>query len=311
MNRITRRVGTATLLLGSVLVWATPARPDLTLYATSVTGSGTIYAVDIDKNTVTPFITQTGQADSLIFTPSNQIVYGNGTSGEVIAYDLTTGKSQILASGFTGLLADISLEPGRTSVLVSDRGTGDLWRVSLSGGKSLVGTYVPGFNGLNGTAYDGSGHLFASNGNFVDQLDPKTGAILGSVALTYADGMTYDPYSGKIFVSSFTTNSIYAIDPTTLTATLAATGIPDPDGITSDGQGNIFAASFNTSDIYQYNEVTGVVTQRTHVPGLDDLAPASGLGAPAVPEPSTLAPAALGALALAGHAWRRRRRTSS
>jgi outer membrane protein assembly factor BamB len=308
MNRITRRLGAATLTLGLALAGATTARSDVILYATSITGSGTIYKVDIDTNTLTPVITNTGQADSLIFTPGNNIIYGNGNAGEVIEFNTVTHVSTVLASGFTNKLADLSLEPSGTSVLASDRGTGNLTRVFLSGGSTLVGTYVAGYRGLNGTAYDSSGHLYASNGDFVDQLNPVTGSILRSVPVTYADGMTYDGYSGKIFVASYSTNSLYSIDLTTFVATQVATGLNGPDGITADGNGNIFVASFNTSHIYQYNENNGTVTQRTYVHGLDDLAPASGLGAP-TPEPSTLLVAGVGLLvAAAGAAWRRRLR---
>jgi streptogramin lyase len=169
-----------------------------------------------------------------------------------------------------------------------------------------VGSYGAGYKGLNGTAYDSSGRLFASVGDRVDQLDPVTGAVVRSVPVTYADGMTYDSHSGKIYVASFSTNSLYSVDPTTLVATRVATGFDGPDGITADGKGNIFVASFYTGNIYQYNENSGLVTQRTHVNGLDDLAPASGLGSP-TPEPSTLVMAAVGLLAVAGAACRRRR----
>src|SRR5262249_46966054 len=102
------------------------------------------------------------------------------------------------------------------------------------------------------------------------------------------------------------------VDPTAvnLMTTLVpnTAGLPGPDGIVSDGAGNLFIASRGNSHIYQYNLTTNTLTQRTLVNGLDDLAPASGLGAPAAPEPSTLAGAALGALMSAGYVWRKRRR---
>jgi PEP-CTERM motif len=306
MIGMARRIGTATLGLILALAGSATARADQILYATSIAGSGTIYQVDIDTNTLTPVITNTGKADSMIFTPGNNIIYGNGVAGQVIEFNTVTHMSTVLAGGFSKELADLSLEPGGTSVLVSDRGTGDLSRVFLSGGSTIVGSYGAGLEGLNGTAHDSSGRLFASVGDQVDQLNPVTGAVLRSVPVPYADGMTYDSYSGKIYVASFSTNSLYSIDPTTLVATPVASGFAGPDGITADGNGNIFVASFDTGHIYQYDEISGLVTQRTFVNGLDDLAPASGLGSP-TPEPSTLVMAATGLLAGAGAAWRRRR----
>ena len=257
------------------------ARSGQVLYATSTSGTGTIYAVDIDQNTLTPVITNTGQSDSLIFTPGGQIIYTNSRARRVPRrvrprHENEQGPGQRLQPDRERHLA--RAEPYERAGLRPGHGR-SLPCLPLRG-KSLLGSYGAGYLGLNGTAYDASGHLFASIANSVAELDPVTGAVMKTVAVTYADGLTHDPYSGKLFVASITTASIYEIDPKTLTATLAAGGISGPDGITADGMGNVFAASLYTGYIYQYNEITHTVTRRTFVPALDDLAPASGLGAP-------------------------------
>jgi hypothetical protein len=49
----------------------------------------------------------------------------------------------------------------------------------------------------------------------------------------------------------------YAIDPTTLTATVLPNSslAPGPDGIDADGMGNLYIASRSTSDIYKYDRL--------------------------------------------------------
>jgi DNA-binding beta-propeller fold protein YncE len=149
----------------------------------------------------------------------------------------------------------------------------------------------------------------------VAQIDPVTGAILAtSPGLNDLDGLVYDPYSGLLYATSYLGNTIYSIDPNNLSNVqnlLGGTGtggLPSPDGITTDGIGDLFIASSEyggDSHIYQYNLVTHVLTQETYVNGLDDLAPASGLGA--LPEPSGLVLVGAGAIGLLSYAWRKRR----
>ena len=64
-----------------------------------------------------------------------------------------------------------------------------------------------------------------------------------------------------------------------------------PDGIVSDGQGNLFIASRANNTIIEYNIAAQTATAVGTVSGLDDLAPASGLGAqlPSRPRSSCLA----------------------
>jgi len=72
-------------------------------------------------------------------------------------------------------------------------------------------------------------------------------------------------------------------------------------------QGVIAALADNgDSHIYQLNLVSDTLTQNIFVNGLDDLAPASGLGS--VPEPSSFMLAEFALAGLAAWSWRRRNR---
>ncbi len=116
------------------------------------------------------------------------------------------------------------------------------------------------------------------------------------------------------YASSLFGNAIYSIDPNNLSNVVNVTGhlgiIPGPDGITSDGLGNIFIASSDSlgdSHVYQLDLINNTLTQNVMVPGLDDLAPASGLGS-AAPEPSSLVLGAFGLIGTTAGLFIRRRK---
>jgi hypothetical protein len=168
-----------------------------------------------------------------------------------------------------------------------------------------------------GLAYDNVGRLFANLGlrglnptdppaKYVAQLDPVTGAILhqspcppqgGSPCLSSLDGLTYDSFTQKLYAASLYGKTVYQIDPNNLSSPVdlrqlygwTKSQIKDfvPDGITSDGSGHLFVASVQVANfagdghIYDINLVTGTLSRGDFISNtLDDLAPASGLGAP-------------------------------
>ncbi|MGI8957949.1 MAG: hypothetical protein ACR2II_13700 [Chthoniobacterales bacterium] len=120
------------------------------------------------------------------------------------------------------------------------------------------------------------------------QIDPVTGVILGQTTnLPSLDGLTYDSFSHMLFAASLYGNTVYQIDPNNLNNVvnlgLTHTWVPIPgaDGITSDGLGHLFVVGGTFGDIYDINLMNYTLTQGVHIGlGLDDLAPASGLGAP-------------------------------
>jgi sugar lactone lactonase YvrE len=250
---------------------------------------------------VTPVFTTIGGPDSLIFDGNNNIIYTNLTSlHQVREYNTTTNTDSLIAGNFNDP-ADLVLEPGGQTILMSDFLSGQIFRINLTThAVSTLGTY--GGN-PQGTAYDSTGRLFANLGtrtggatSFVAQLNPVTGAVLAvSANLVSLDGLTFDPFSGKLYGASLNGNGIYQIDPNTLAATVLPNSAgPAFDGITTDGAGNLYIANSNTR-IYQYNLATSTLTAQTFVSGLDDLAPVFGAGAP-TPLPSSF----LGGLVLLG-----------
>lgn len=279
LNLVNRVVcGLAALMV--VLSWAGRASAEV-LYVTTTTGQ--IYAVDTTTNTLTPVFTPAGVPDSLMFATNGNIIYTLILNGQVRQYNPTTSTDTLIATGFNEP-ADVALEPSGTSMLVSEFFGGKIDRINLlTNSTTTLGTYGGNPQGL---AFDSAGHLFAVLGtrtstatSFVARLDPITGAILGQTSPEVSlDGLTYDAFSGKLFSPSTAGTGIYQIDPVNLAITLLpnSTGVGF-DGITTDSAGNLYIAS--ASNVYQYILGTQTLTPRTTVPGLDDLAPLTGLGA--------------------------------
>jgi len=306
------RARAALLALAAALAFDRPA-PAGVIYATS-NSANEIYSVDTVSHTVTPVAHTPAGLDSLFFDPSGRIIYSSQTSNLVGAFDPSKGTNVTLASGLGGP-RDLALEPGLRSFLVSEQ-THSLTRVSLSGG--VLGSLA--LDGRpEGVTYDNSGRLFVNvSSNFgvndtqVERIDPTTGRVLSTTGNTgvFLDGLTFDSFTGMLFAADFNHGRILEIDPTTMTivATLIPRGatLSIPDGLTADGTGSIYIASEGNSSVVQYDIRTNSATVVGTVNGLDDLAPASGLGAP-VPEPSSLLLAGTGALALLGYRPRRKR----
>jgi sugar lactone lactonase YvrE len=298
-----RNIRIAVMFSGIVLAGSGQARAAL-LYATALTNNQ-IDAVDTVANTVTTFLNTPSAADSIIFDGSGRLIYTELYANSVWRYDPITLTNVMLASGF-GTPADMVLEPGGNSMLVSDYSGGSVFRINLTN-NTVTTLLSPGGN-PEGLAYDGN-RLFVNLGlryggptaKYVAEINPTNGAILAvSPGLNSLDGLTYDPYSGRLFASSVLGNTVYAIDPnnlsnvTDLSSKLGS--IPAPDGITTDGTGDVFVASSDSlgdGHVYQIDLINHTLTQKTYVPGLDDLAPASGLGS-LIPEPTTWLLTALG-----------------
>jgi sugar lactone lactonase YvrE len=278
---------------------------------TSTTGQQ-ILTADVGTNQVTPVFDTIGNPDSLVFDTHGDIVYSSVVQGQLHSYNLSTKVDTLLGGGLAAP-ADLALTPDGGSVLVSEANGGKIFRVNLAThGGSQLGSYGGNPQGL---AFDAAGHLFAVLGSrsatatsFVGELDPTTGAILNqSVMEISLDGLTFDPFNGKLYSDSFGGTGIYQFDPATLDATLLAntTGVKF-DGLTSDSVGNLFLAAGGF--IYQYNLATSTLTKETQVPGLDDLAPLAGLGSNPVPEPTSLTLFSAGTLGAIGCTWLRRRK---
>jgi sugar lactone lactonase YvrE len=308
------RAAPAALLLAAGLLAAPRPASATVLYATSIT-TGQIYSVDTTTHAVNPVLNTGQQLDSLFFDPSGRVIYSQLFNGRVLAYDPTTHANTTLASSGLGQPIDMALEPNLTSFLVSDSFS-HIVRVSLAGG--VLGSLNVGSR-PDGITYGTAGDLFANisggfqvNNSQVKRLDPTTGATLATTGNTgvFLDGLTYDSFTGFLYASDYNNGRIVKINPTTMSFSfLTPTGaaLDQPDGITSDGQGHLYIASRANATVMEYNILTNADTAIATINGLDDLAPASGLGA-AAPEPSTLGMALTGALVLGGYQVCRNRR---
>jgi sugar lactone lactonase YvrE len=312
---------TALLALLTALGVCQQASAD-TIYATSIS-TGVIYSDDTVTHVVTPVFNTGHDIDSLFFDPSGRIIYDELTEGRVLAYNPATGTNVTLFSQPGSQPIDLALEPSLRSFLVSDANHGQIDRISLSGGliDRLNVSYAPGQAGRpDGIIYSPSGQLFVnvSTGftnapTHIEQIDPTTGAILhtGTIAGIFLDGLTYDSTTRMLWAADYNHGRIVEINPDNLSdftvfrptgATIANGG---PDGIVSDGHGHLFIASRANNTIIQYDIATNTATAIGTVNGLDDLAPASGLGA-AVPEPSSIILLSIAGLGILAHRLRRR-----
>jgi len=285
------------LLLGSQRAGAT------ILYATSSSNNVIYQDNSLIPNSATPYFTALQSPDSLMFDTLGNVIYTALSAGTVRSYNPNTVVDSVITSGLSGP-ADVALEPGGNSMLVSEFNGGKIDRINLT--THLV-TNLYSSSGTNpeGIAYDNAGNLFANLGvrsgsaltKYLAKINPVTGAILGQTAnLSSLDGLTYDSYSHMLFAASIfgppsgPGGTVYQIDPNNLNNVVdivQAYGgiIRGADGITSDGLGHIFVASApgggGDGHIYDISLINHTITQGDFISdGLDDLAPASGLGAP-------------------------------
>ncbi len=305
-----------TLCLSMLTVWAIcrPASAQ-TIYATSVT-TNQIYTVDAVTHVVTPIFNTGAALDSLFFDSDGRIIYSQLDNARVLAYDPHSHSNVVLATGL-GSPIDLALEPDQTSFLVSDQATNSLRRVRLSGG--VQGSPLSLSGRPDGIIYDSASRLFVNvssgfqnNNSRIERIDPTTGSVIAQSANTgvFLDGLTYDSVTGMLFASDYNNGRILELNPTTLAFNfLRPTGavLSQPDGITSDGLGNLYIASRGNSHVLQYHIASNTAAVIGTIAGLDDLAPASGLGAQ-VPEPGTIALLLAGGLTGVGVFLRRRRR---
>ena len=145
-------------------------------------------------------------------------------------------------------------------------------------------------------SFNAQGDLFvATEQGYIDEFTP------GGVESTFASGLgllygvTFDT-SGNMYVASWGTQSILEFTPGGAESTFAS-GLDGPVGISFDSAGNLIVANYSAEDVLSINPA-GVATiiDSGYYPGYS-----SGVdfgSAPSVPEPTSLALAGLGGLAL-------------
>ena len=297
MKNVTRSAFAA-LVVGFV---ATIARPAEATPVAFISGGTAIWAWDTNSNSVSMVTNTNGGVDSLIFDPQGNIVYSLICCNALGRFNTTTLTNTVLNNAAGPGVADMTLEPGGNSLLVSDAFGTTIGRLNLT---------TNGINFLNvnarpdGLAYDNNGHLFAVLGlNSVAQIDPTTGAIIKSISTpNQPDGLTFDATTGMLYVAS-DGGGFYTVPTDLSSATF--TPVLNPagagyvfDGIASDGNLLFFVIRNQGGLLYDLNTHT-VLETSPFISGADDIAPVSGLGSPvATPEPATFALLGSGLIAL-------------
>lgn len=282
-----RSLGTPCLIFAACAL-AIAVRPAVADQLAYITGGADIWTWDTTTNSVSVLTNPgIGGLDSIIFDAQGNIVVNSFSNSLVDRYNLTTGVNTPVTGSFVGP-ADMALEPGGTSLLISNAADGSIARVNLTT-SSEVGSLNVGLR-PDGLAYDNAGHLFAVLGlNSVAQIDPLTGAIIKTIATPLApDGLTFDATTGKLYVAS--DDGGFYVVPTDLSSAtfVPVAGSPVFDGIASSGNDLYFAVRGTGGML---TDTSGTILEISPgIPGADDIAPVAGLGSPtSVPEPPSLA----------------------
>jgi DNA-binding beta-propeller fold protein YncE len=264
----------------ALVVFFAPRSWSQNLYATSES-FGQLVEVNMATGVVTTLYNIGFHPDSLIVDPQGRILYTSQNNGTLYMFDPKTGLNTVIAAGFS-YPRDLIFDPSGTTLLVANFGVGAIDRVNL-----VTGTVTPLLKKqftVDGLAYTPAGELFAvvNKHTQVVQLNPTTGAILNSIELPTPhnigwygfDGMTYDSFTGELWVSDVGVGADCLVEiPTNLsTYTLYQVGnLLNPDGIVSDGQGNLYIG-VNLQKVYEYNIPTNTVTKIVKVKSVDDIA---------------------------------------
>jgi hypothetical protein len=219
--------------------------------------------------------------DDLTLNSQGQLIYSIPSLGEVDLYDPATGINSVLFSGVK-YARDVAIEPGGASMLVAIYTPGKIVRYNFS--TKAQTTLTTGLHTCDGIAYDKYGNLYAvAYHNTIVRIDPVTGAVLQTLVLephsgvNGGDGMTYDPYTGQLWITHDGTTG-YGLEEIFTNAsgftgafTLYLTpGYRALDGIKSDGKGNLYIGDIHLALIY--NIPAMMVTKSFVVDGADGVA---------------------------------------
>jgi len=273
-----KKITLALVAFATLVLTANSARGQI-LYATE-RDFNKLVTVNITTNVVTDLHLTPDKPDSLILLANGKLVYdlADPLVSQLRIWDPVANADTLLAGPAQGINSpqDLALDPGGNIIYTANFLGNSITKTDLT---TLVTTpLITNFARPEGMAFDAAGRFYALAGGFggvanLYEINPTTGAIVRTSAAfdptNTLDGLVFDPFSGLLFANSQGGNALYSIDPATLIATKVAT-VPAPDGLITDTHGILYIAS-RDFHVYQFNVLTAVVTQRTMVPGLDDL----------------------------------------
>jgi len=274
MTRFLSRGVRAALMLGLTAVLLQLA--SATEFVGVDINSGKLLYMPSSKTVIT--IANTGaKPDSVILGSDELIIYALAGAGEVHSFNPYSKVDTTLATGLTSP-ANMVLEPGCKSILVSDVGVNKIFRIMLA--NHALTTFYSGPDKIEGLAYDNKGDLFAND----EQLNAIVefsfdGTIINqtpsNLPLTAPYGLAYDAHTTALYATSNTGQVIYSA-PTTL-ATVSSISFPVApvlQDVVSDGGGNLYVMGVNgtTGTIFKYAIVKAITTTLNSAPGLYDVA---------------------------------------
>jgi hypothetical protein len=194
-------------------------------------------------------------------------------------------------------------------------GAGNLFASSLTYGSiykfTPQGTQYTFASNLGGLtigffAFDPSGNLFVSvpgtSVSHIYEFTPDGRQSVFSAAVFFPTGLAVDA-NGDVFVGDQGSQCIYKFTPSGVRSTFAS-GLDQPQALAFDGSGNLFEADYGSGNVYEF---TPGGTRSTFASGIHP----NGLAFTSTPEPPAFALLTAGAVALLGHAWRRKQRRQS
>jgi hypothetical protein len=244
------------------------------------------------------------------------VVYVSRVFNAFGTVDLTTGVYTSIGTTSVGL-DGLAFAPdgmlygmGSDNTLYKvDKATAGLTKVGATG--SFFG--LVNFAGRSDGALYGTDPFTNGPGGFVDKVDPATGkataigqsGLSGGFAAT--GGLAFGPGNTLYLDYGLFTTDLYTVNQNNGQATKVGNSGVSTGGLVFAG-GKAYAFNF-FGEIYTFDLTTGAATD-TGVAvqggfGPIDAAAAGPAGSP-IPEPASLTLLSLGALGLAGYAWRRR-----
>src|SRR5262249_16749434 len=128
---------------------------------------------------------------------------------------------------------DLALDPTGRFLYVANFLGNTITQIDLT--TNTITPFISNFSAPEGMAFDASGKFYAVRGSFVgtSQVCAITGGVVVRCSPAFdptnsLDGMVFDPFSGFLYVTSQKGNTVYKVDPATLTGTALLDGVGNP-----------------------------------------------------------------------------------